>query len=274
MENEEQQSESLAAGFNKVRGVEPPTEETVAEVTPPVEVPPVVETPPVVQPEEPVIAGLTESQLKGLLAEVPELRKFRDDANATFQKIHGKLGELNRPRASFGEFKRLAVDYPDLAAALKEDLAEGGSASGIKPEQIEEIVQARLTPALEETKAQLEETRAQLYQMSAIAAVEKKHPDRLELKATPDYTLWLESKPEKFRKEFLGAWEPDTVIAGLDDFKEWRKKAATAAESTERKKSRLEAAVVAPSGTHQAHQSKLPDSAGLSIGFRRIRGLA
>lgn len=276
-ELQQEASASLAAGFNKVRGDQPPAETpepTAAPAAPTEEQAPETTPEPTPQPtaapEEEFLDGMSKSQVKELLARVPDQAK-------AIEKLHGKIGELVRTikqsqpaaeqpgsegaparRLQADALKRLQVDYPDIAEALAEDLsALMPTTTAPDPKQFAETVQQMVAKGLEEGAHKTERK-----------LLSRAHPDWEKTIHTPDFKLWLEALPDPEQEEFNSSWESDVVGGFLDKFKTHRE---SLAKQRQRSNARLEAAVV-PKGDGGAATSKLPDSAGLSVGFKRVRG--
>ena len=118
-----QDDSGFAAGFAEVRGEEPPVSEPVVEeqasseeVQKQAEAP-AAETQQDDTPEQNLIAGLTDEQLRGVLAKA----NMVDDLVLRIEKTHGKIGELNRTiqnlqqkngtaQLSAGQLKRLSSE--------------------------------------------------------------------------------------------------------------------------------------------------------------------
>ena len=278
-ELQQEASASLAAGFNKVRGIEetPPTEtpeptaapvaapEPGTEPTPEPSPEPTPEPTPAPEPE--FLDGMTKSQVKELLAKVPDQAK-------AIERLHGKIGELVRtikqaqPAAAqpgaegaparklqADALKRMREDYPELAEALAEDLADLIPAAPDASKDVEALVSSRV----EEVEHRFERK-----------ALTRAHPKWETEIQTPDFKLWMQSQPEKDQEEFLSSWDSDVVGGYLDRFKAHRE---TLAKQKQTSKARLDLATV-PKGDGGAATSKLPDSAGLAAGFNKVRRLS
>lgn len=268
-------SVSLSAGFNKVRGGDelPPTE-TPAPTPEPTEEP--VATPePTAQPEpkpddEEIFPGMTKGQAKELLAKVPDLQKQNE-------RLNGKIGELVRTikqnqaaaaqpgaegaparKLQADALKRLSADYPEMASALAEDLSDLMPQAS-DPKQVEDLVQSRVKQALDQRD-----------QEQAKKGIKRAHSDWESVIVSPDFKLWMQGKPEAEQEEFASTWDHETVADYLTQFKTHRDNLA---KQRQRSTARLEGAV-APKGDGGAATSKLPDSAGLSAGFRKVRPLS
>lgn len=195
----------------------------------------------------------------------PELR-------AEIRKLHGQFGALNdlvrktmQTREAEGkpatlsavELKRMKAEYPDMAAFLEEDLAH--VMSGLKPQQqdpteIDNRVSERVTQLLAAERANL---RAELRTDAVTDRHESWKTDlwvggELGKTRTPEYVAWLKTMPEAEAAQFESSDSPAYVSRKLDQFYDWKNKAAQA-EAT--KKNRLAAAVTPTSGARASPQT-------------------
>ncbi len=262
----EQVSSDMGAGFNKVRGIEGPAKADTDE-TPPAEVEP---EPQAEEPPEP--QALSQEELRAALAKLNELEQFRGQTAAETQKLHGKIGELNRtlqnartsPTAANSEahkaaLQKLTSEYPELAETLA-PLFDGRAAASVSTEQIQQIVQEQVGAVRAETNQTIQQLQAQIN-------LTKAHPDWETIPSTPEYQKWFTAQPAEFQKQFNETWDTNFVARGLSEFKKW--KSTTYAKARE-KQARLDGAVT-PTGVPGRGQAKLPDTAGMSIGFNRVR---
>lgn len=254
----EQAQADMSAGFNKVRGITPDEPAKAEPVQAAVE-----ETPPaeVEEPEKP--QPPTQDQLRA------ELEQFRGQTAAETQKLHGKIGELNRTLQAFqaaptpansqahkAALEKLTAEYPELAETLG-PLFGGAS---VPTEVIQQIVQEQVGQIKAETTQTITQLRAEI-------SLAKAHPDYEEVAQTPEYAKWLASKPADYQKAFNTSWDPKFISTGLTEFKTWK---STVYAKEQQRQARLEGAVT-PTGVPNRSQAKLPDSAGLSAGFNRVR---
>ena len=270
----EQASASLSAGFNKVRG----TTDEAAEIK---AAEPGNEPPAEVELESdsndaPEIEPLSQDELRAALAKLPELEQFKGLTAGELQKLHGKMGEFNRTlqnlqtsgkpansAAHKAALQKLTDEYPELAETMAPLFEAAGSGPGVSTEQISEIVKQQVGQAQAETTKTIAELRAQM-------ALTKAHPDWEDLPSTPAYAQWMKSRPAEFQQEFNNTWDTGFVAKGLTEFKKWRD---TTYAKQQTKQARL-AGAVTPTGVPSRTQGRLPDSAGLSAGFNRVRKAA
>lgn len=268
---QDEASASLAAGFNKVRGIDDETPPAAqVETEPPAEVE-------AAQPDpEPVVEALSPEEMRKALAKLSELEQSKGMTAQEMQKLHGKMGELNRTllnlqaagkpansEAHKAAMQRLASEFPELAETIAPLFQETGGGAGVSADDITRIVDERVGQVKAETTKTISELRAEL-------DLTEKHPDWKMVCNTPEYQAWLQSQPEAFRQEFLATWDIGMVSDGLTKFKTWRD---TTYKQQQTKQRRL-AGAVTPTGVPSPGQRRLPDTAGLSAGFNRVRRAA
>lgn len=249
---QEQAAADMSAGFNKVRGAQ--TDEPTQAVDP---------TPPTQKP------GLSDDELRSLVAKMPELDAFKGQTAQEMQKLHGKLGEFNRtlqamqqaPSAANSDAakaarQKLTDEYPELAETILPLIVEGRSS--VSQEQIGQLV-----------KGQVDASMAEARQETAAFLLSQAHPDWQTVRTTDAYKAWLPTLKDEDRQEFLNTWDPGLVSTKLAEFKKWRDDSFS---KTREKQTRLTQAIP-PAGVPGRAGQKLPDSAGLSVGFNRVRGL-
>lgn len=271
VDNAEQTSASLSAGFNKVRGVKDEPADKADESDPP---PAKAEDDTSVVEEAPQVEPLSQEELRAALSKLPELEQFKGLTSGELQKLHGKMGEFNRTlqnlqsagkpansEAHKAALAKLTDEYPELAETMK-PLFEAAS-PGVSTEQITSIVQEQVGKVKAETDKSIAELLAQI-------ALTEEHPDWKKLPSTPAYAAWIKSKPPEFQQEFNNTWDTGFVAKGLTEFKQWRD---TTYAKQQQKQDRL-AGAVTPTGVPSRDSRRLPDSAGLSAGFNRVRKAA
>lgn len=284
-------SSSLSAGFNKVRG-EPPTESLPAK-TEPIEAkqeaaateevkaePEVKEEAKADDPpkEEPIAGfGLTPSELRAQLAGITELRAQLETSE---RKLQGKMGSLKSElldivksaktetpatvaKVTRDKLKRVAAEYgDDMANALAEDLNDliAAPAGTVDAEQMKAQFQETLNTRLAEEKLQNE-----------VRMFTRAHPDWKELQGTDNFKVWQNTLPPETRVELGKSRDADFLIDQFTNFKNWQK-AADPTANKQKNAARLEGGQV-PQGTPSHSPSALPDKAGLSAGFNKVRKL-
>ena len=255
--------DSITAGYNKQRGIEPEAveqTETIAEV-------PAVEEPP-----QPTV----DEKLASLQQTIAEL----NGTPASVRKIYGELGSIKqalkelreKPAAAsepaspapeltalLAEVDRVAEEFPDLAGPLANAIKARGSqrqpAAAAAPVQLSD----------EDFNARYEVRK----QAEAREALTEEHDDWETVPSLPEYKDWLKTLDEKSRYRFLNTWNPAVVSKGLTEFKTWR---VTAQAAKAAKDNRLKSAIT-PAGEGAPTPSQLPDSAGISVGYNKVRRL-
>lgn len=243
-------SGSLNAGFAKVRGEEPPAE-VKPEPVEPVEVVAEVEPEPEPEPDE--------------------IEKFKGETTKNIEKIYGKFGEIQRtlqqlqakpatPAADNSEaLGRIKEEFPELAELLIPAIA-GRTTPGTN---VDEVVNQRVTEALQKQEVAIEQR-----------LLRRDHKDAAEIINSERFVEWLRQQPAERQTEISTTNDADTLSDGLTEFKKWRDAAdnaqKAASEQQRRKQARLEGAIT-PTGVAVSRPSKLPDEAGLSAGFNKVR---
>jgi hypothetical protein len=284
-----QDAGGLAAGFNKVRGNEPPADTS-----------PAIEQPAAAAPEastevsattatttattedatataqaeaaatteeEPVIGGFKQSEFRALLAKAQRV----DDVEA---KLHGKIGELTRTLKAIQDtpagkpvqitadnFKELKEHFPEMAEMITQGLNGlmlGGAPSAPNPAEFQQLVDQQVAVKLTEHR-----------QETAKTLLSMKHPDWHPTVNSDDFRRWMEKLPEADRARLNNSWEPAFVSEKIDQFKA---RAAEQPPTAPRKNSEKRlASAVTPQGVPNAGPTTVPDSAGLSAGFSKVR---
>lgn len=238
-----QDDSGFDAGFAEARGDESPTEpEQVAEEhveEPVVEAEPVPE-----QPQESLIAGLTEEQVKNLLLKAGQV----DELSGQLRKAFGRMGEFNNEiqqlrqrggvKLSADKFKRLGEQYPELAEALAEDLSGALEAPSSGPafdiNGFSNAVEQRLSAQ-----------QATLNQEIEKRLLTRAHRDWADVVRSNDFQLWAANVlPKEDSTKLAETWDADFISDKLDEFKSFREQSTKTQQS---KQKRLEAAV-APKG--------------------------
>lgn len=208
----------------------PTTEEAPAAETPAA----AVET----EVEKPVLAGLTETQIKAMLAQIPTLEAARVNAEKQYRQVFGKLGELQRDvtaretkaptgtKVTAESLKKLRVDFPEIADALASDLSEMNSPAGLTQEQVDahvtKVVGERISKEVADLNAQFLSRFHKDWQDFAPGGPGK-----------TDLDIWLTTKPAEYRDKFLESNSAPFLADGLDEFKTWRTQSQTVKQSTQ-----------------------------------------
>jgi len=267
--SQDQLDQAESAAFQAaIRGEEPADGTTKSEdetVLQPEE--PVVTTETVVEVEEekPVLAGLTESQIRAKLDRLETLE-------GTSQKLSGQIGAMKemihqlksaqkqqlqqQPPQVVAKLERLrAQGYDEFANSLEEDLKGFVSQTNqVDPKKIEEQVEERVSKAVSDF---------------ATKFFESQHPDWRESVASKEYDAWRETlTPEEFQ-ETETSHDLFYAAKKLSEFKSWREGhrkqqekqqgEAQVAERLKQEQKRRLAAAAQPSGLAPVTQSALSE---------------
>lgn len=219
------------------------------------------------EPPKPDPIAIVSGHLNALRAQVQELAS-QGGAAAEVRKLHGDIGNINRTLLELQQAaKAKAADAPEsedeLSAALKkaEEVAEqfpeiaGPLVATVKALQAKI---AAATPAPQATPpapapeppasqpaaapaVDLEAVRTQTRQQMAIEAIDELHPDRHQVKESPEFKAWFGAKPPEYQQRVLTTWNPAVLSKCFDDFKAHQ-------AARKRKQERLDAAAT-PEGT-------------------------
>jgi hypothetical protein len=216
----------------------------------------------VTEPEEsPVLAGMTESQIKTLLSKAAMFDEFEQSNKQRFDQVFGKIGELNRSlqqkpsapsEATVNRLKQIWDE--DSVSALIDALSE--SRGGVDQAHIEQLIQDRTAEIEARTRQAMEERF--MYQLD---------PEWNTKRASPEYRLWLGTLQPEDADKVVNAANAIEFAGHLKRFDAWK----DAGVKRQQNKDRLAKAVTvqgAPSVT-----SPKPTSEDAFIaGFKAVRG--
>ena len=262
-----QAEDDFLSGFNDVRSsdesVSPepnrevePESESVAEESQEVEKQ---------EPELPVIAGLTESEIKNLFARVSKL----DELEAQVRKANGKIGELN---GKLQEFSTKPQSQPTQSApAAKFDDESLSQWANDYPELVAIAEKRALEIAEEKFKAiQVPDPQAiksEIYRETQLELMDTLHEGWREKIASEDFNLWINAQPENVRQVFQTTERAKDLSGILTGFENWKKNVA---DRGAKNKQRLEAALT-PDGAPSRGPKAPSDEDEFIAGFRSIR---
>jgi hypothetical protein len=235
----------LISGFNAANGIEEPVVKPEPEK--------------VIEPK--LLAGYTEEQIKELVSTVESLKQRES-------KIFGSMGAMkqtiealrSQPAAqvswSADKFKRLSVEYPEMAAALLDDLKSAGITASPDNQKLEELVSQRVQTSLDQS--------SRAYEAKLLAI---QHRDWKQVVAADDFVGWKEALPQDDKTELDNSWDSSLIAQRISEFKEWKAKATQSKQTNQR---RLEAAV-APKSSAPVRAAPSETDAFLA-GFKSVRG--
>lgn len=267
---------SFAAGFGRVRGTPVvPTKEDAS--TEPPDATTTEEAPALAaDAEQPVLAGLKESEIKALLGQVGELRDSKDKVEKQLRQVFGKFGDiqqqlttanagLGRREIKAESLKRLQAEYPDIAEALAGDLGDLGQLLFGTPSAGASVTQEHVSTHVNKVVLERE---SELLQKVNEEMLSHFHRDWKSIRDSQDLSLWLSTQQTDYRAEFLESQSATFISEGLDKFKNWKQQGqGTRQQNT----SRLERAI-APKGRSAPGASAVSDQAAFNRGFMRVRG--
>lgn len=219
-------------------------------------------------PSEPVYAGYKESELKALLARIPEI----DGLKQRESKVFGTVGQLKQafdgfraqPTAQSGtpislsadKLARLNAEFPELASLIAEDLngviLGAGQSGGMDQAAVDGIVAQKL------------EGLNQTFETRLLTAM---HKDWRKVVQSTEFDTWTATLPEETRSQLAESWNAEFIAEQIDAFKDAQ---ATATRTKQTNQRRLEAAIT-PRGNTAAPPAPSEDDAFLA-GFRSVRG--
>lgn len=232
----------------------------------------------------PEYVQITKEQLEQLTASAAAVKDLQATLTANSDKAFGKIGGIERlvkdlqASTAAGEVVELsdedmaefAEEYPELAnmqrkvlnAALSKIKLRGtGTGEGFDPAKLQEMVTARLDPALKSVDERVE------YLVES-RLLSREHPDWKEVvdAGNPEsknaYRTWLATQPAEYQKTINETFDSSVLSAALTKFKAAEKAKATISQ----RQSRIDAAV-APKGTG-GHAEAGSDDDDFDEGFR------
>lgn len=210
------------------------------------------------------------SRLMELANTVPTLQ---EELRTTRDKTAGRLGSIQqaldavKAQAGAGkafsapQFKRLREEFgEDLADILAQELGEAfaqpapaapaaeaapvdANASGDAP-GAEATYDPFADPRVQERLQQQEEA----VRNSHLAVVSARHPDWIDLRATPDFAEWRNNLPAPAQELLAKTWDSSVLTDAIADFKGWRDKRNASASASKQRDNRLENAIPATTG--------------------------
>ncbi len=274
------ESDSLAAGFAKVRGDKPHTDS----VTEPTTTASTDSDDAAPEPESAEEQGNTQAPVEQQPAPAPQyisaddFKRYQEKVELDQQRMFGKFGEFQKKingltqqapgqtvKFTKESLKKLSAEFPEFAELLADDLGEilKSPASGIDQTAVDTLVSERIK---EET------TRIELASERKLMFVQ--HRDWESVVKSDEFAAWKNTLPPEVNQALSATRDSMFLGDAITEFKKARDAAASATTQAEASKDRrakkLEASVV-PSGMPAARPAKLPDEVGLSKGFSKVR---
>lgn len=224
------------------------------------------------------LSAFDEEAIKTLLAKsakVDELEMALTQQAQELRRAYGKIGELNSHlrqlmkaptkrgiKQAELKFARLEEEYPELAQALKEDLAQVLGAAQEEVEQKEEpqevkaeesgdgLSQSQDSPQIPEKVLQQREFQLRVeYEKKLLAS---RHPDWEQIAQTPDFRIWLASQPPEIQQVAMTSYSAEELSGVFDLYKQARQLLETKVRQGATKQKRLETAVPVSSSSTAA----------------------
>jgi len=224
------------------------------------------------------LSAFDEEAIKTLLAKsakVDELEMALTRQAQELRRAYGKIGELNSHlrqlmkaptkrgiKQAELKFARLEEEYPELAQALKEDLAQVLGAAQEEVEQKEEpqeakaeesgdgMSQSQVSPQIPEEVLRQREFQLRVeYEKKLLAS---RHPDWEQIAQTPDFRIWLASQPPEIQQVAMTSYSAEELSGVFDLYKQARQLLEAKVRQGATKQKRLETAVPVSSSSTAA----------------------
>lgn len=284
------EAEAFAGAFAKTRGDDVAVPERAEKAEPEQSAPTTTEPAgDAVEAARVALAGLSEDQLKDLLARVPEVERKLE---SQMQKVTGKLGEFNRTlqqlqassrpadqvaaRKLAGDMlARTKVLYPDLADAIANDLNDAFATPQSAPQQPPSgQPQPQQGPTQEQLQQMMREQTQQVSRQYELRLLETKHPDYAQVAATPEFKLWAATLPPEDRVQVFESQDANYVSRQIDAFKSFRDQQTERANADkQRSQRRLSQAAPPTAGFSGSSPSTQNEEDAFLAGFARARGV-
>lgn len=214
-----------------------------------------------------VVPGVSDDQLRELLAKAAQFDALKDDLAKTRDTLHGKIGELNRTMqeklkatpqgAAVGKLGKDALkNVGELNAQLAEALGKDLGALQAPDVDLDEKLNPRLSELEQKLLMQIEQR-----------ALLRQHKDFYEQIKTPEFQIWSAQQSTEDQQEFNKSIDSDYLAGKMSAFKTWR----ASLDKKQEKQRRLEQAVK-PTGT-QVADGAVTDEQAFEQGFKGVRGL-
>lgn len=203
----------------------------------------------------PKFVQVTEDEWNSIKASAAKVTQIEATLEKSMGTAFGKIGGIERTLRELDSGTKIEVPdddikalndggFPELAKALGQlkNLRSLPGGGGVAADKIEELVQQRLAPAME----QVQNTRIRLETRYLNTA----HPDWQQIDKDPAFSAWTGSLPAEEQQALVKAsndWDAEAISTFMTRFKEHRKanKPAAPAPSapSDTRKSRMQAAV-------------------------------
>lgn len=266
MSQEEQQTDKqindeFEAGFNAVRGSdeqspEPEKQTTVEPQSEVAEQPEPTKAEAEPEEEKPVLAGLTESQIKTLLERASRV----DEIEKQLRNAHGKIGELN---GTLKELKTAKQPTQSAPADTSEDFSDF-------ERDFPEVAKLARKTVDDHLKAQQPAQQAQPadYQKDIqLALMDTLHDGWREAVQSQDFSLWLATQADDVQQTYHTTESAKVLGSVINGFKDWQK---SSQNRSAKSKQRLEAAITPDGNPSRITQAPSADD-DFAAGFYSVR---
>ena len=268
MSQEEQQTEQqvndeFEAGFNAVRGSdeqspEPKEQAPDEQQSEAAEQPETPEAKQELEEEKPVLAGLTESQIKTLLERASRV----DEIEKQLRHAHGKIGELN------GSLKELKTAKQPTQSAPAEQSDESFSDFERDFPEVARLARKTVEDHLKAQQPAQPQVQQGDYQKDIqLALMDTLHDGWRDAVQSQDFSLWLATQPEDVQQTYHTTESAKVLGSVINGFKDWQKSAQSRSAKS---KQRLEAALTPNGNPSRVTQAPSADDE-FSAGFYSVR---
>lgn len=234
-----------------------------------------------VQVEAPKMARITEDQYQDLTRRLSEIDQIKEVTGKKLDTAFGKLGGLERVinqlqsstpdgeqlSVSKEDFAELAAEYPELAemqmAGLNKIFAKlkvKGNASTFDQDQLDQMVQQKLEPALNNVRQDIErkaETKFLNYMREDWKEVVGVPDDNGQVPNT-EFRQWLAKQDQKYQQDVNEAWDASVIHNAIRKFESTKQNQEVPNQQKSDRQKQLQAAAKTPrsSGGHPSGPSE------------------
>lgn len=206
----------------------------------------------------------TEDEAIALLDRISEVDKLKEREAKVFGTLGSLKQQLDQLRSQPSQvsaaridttLRRVSAEYPEMAEALREDLAEalqGGQ--GFDSSAMERSFNEQLEKVEKKNEQKL---------LSVM------HPDWRKIPASQEFAQWKGTLSPDELQVVDDSWDAISVGESLSRFKAWKTHTTQAAQAKQQRQNRLEAAVT-PKGGSKPTPSQT-DSDAFLAGFKSVR---
>lgn len=172
-------------------------------------------------------AAEDQKHLKALLDSLPALDEKTKLSETQIRQLNGKIGEINRivqelrantaapaqpMKLSKEKFKRLSVDFPEIAEMLAEDLSELSMPAAAPQTAAPQAETIQLQPIIDAEVAKVE-------QKLEAKLLTFMHRDWREVVKSDGFQAWVKTLPETEQTELANSWDAEYIGGKLTAYK-------------------------------------------------------